>query len=213
MSDMQLSFLSAEAATFDINAVDDGVIRDSGPYSGSAALFLSQRPVDDCVFGLGFTNWKALIDHALRSGHFELFSLAESHIGLRKHGFRHAPIPRLPPAGVTYVLQRLLSLAADRSVSLGRHDKMVSVGNDVSHKVVLEKGLCWITVKQGNNVVRTSASIELLAFSDTAKNDPDPIAIQVERLLCNAGAVEDMAMRNGCRSIASHILRIAHGVR
>lgn len=213
MSDMQLSFLSAEAATFDINAVDDGVIRDSDTYTGSAALFLGQLPVDDCVFGLGFTNWKALIDHALRSGHFELFSYDEIRIGLRKHGYRYAPIPRLPAAGVTYVLQRLLTLAADRAGSLGRHDKMVSVGNYVSHKVVVEEGLCCITLKQDNTVVRTSLSIEQLAFSDTAKSDPDPIAIQVERLLYNAGAVEGAALRNGCRSIATHILRIAHGVR
>lgn len=213
MSEMQLFFLSAEAATFDINSVDDGFILDSDSSCGSAAHYLSHRPVDDCVLGLGFTNWKALIDHALRSGHFELFTCVDGGIGLRKYGYRHGPIPRLPAAGVTYVLQRLLSLAADRDGSLGRNDKMVSAGNDFSHKLVVEQGQCCITIKRDDALVRTSLNIEQLAFSDTAKSDPDPIAMQVERLLCNAGAVECVALRIACRSIATQILRIAHGVR
>lgn len=99
MSELQLSFLETAPAEFDVNAVDDGVVAAGKATQGSAALSLSQRSVDDWVFGLGFTNWKNVIDHAIQTGHYELFSAEDGVSGLKKHGYRYAPIPRLPAGG------------------------------------------------------------------------------------------------------------------
>ena len=89
MNDQQLSFLCAEPAAFDVNAVDDAVIRPGMLGAGAVATLLAQRAVDDWVLGLGFTNWKALLDHALHSGHYELYSSDNDSVGLRKHGYRY----------------------------------------------------------------------------------------------------------------------------
>lgn len=213
MSEMQLSFLSTEPTGFDVNAVDDGVIRESVPVLGSAAHALAQRAVDDCVFGLGFTNWKCLIDHALLTGHFDLFEASGGELGLRKHGYQHAPIPRLPSGAASYIQQHRLTLAAERSALAGRHERMISVSPDFSHKCVIEHGVCDLTVKQDGIVVRAAVQVQHLSFSDTKANDFSPLAIQLEHVLVKAGAHSGEALNNGCKSLAAHILRIPSGLR
>jgi hypothetical protein len=213
MTDMQLSFLSAEPSAFDVNAVDDGAILDSSSFEGSNAVFLAQRPVDDWVFGLGFTNWKVVIDHALKSCHYELYTSTDGMLGLRKHGYRYSPVPRLPAGAARYIQQQLLALASERKGLTGRHDKMISITPDFAHKVFVENGVCDITIKQNGNIIRTTLQAGHLSFSDTSISDPEPIALQVAQVLEGAGAQPSVELDAGCRSIASHILRIAHGVR
>ena len=55
MNDQQLSFLCAEPAAFDVNAVDDAVIRPGMLGAGAVATLLAQRAVDDWVLGLGLS--------------------------------------------------------------------------------------------------------------------------------------------------------------
>lgn len=212
MTDQQLSFLSAEPSAFDVNAVDDGIIRPASSRQGSAASHLGQRSVDDWVFGLGFTNWKSVIDHALRSGHYELYASEDGCHGLRKHGYRYAPIPRLPASGVCYILQRLLVIAAARNVDRARHEKMIVVTSGFAHKSVIQAGVCDLTIKQEGLVIKACVQVEDLGFDDS-RNDCSQLAIQLMRILANAGAQEGPLLANGCKSLANHLVRMAIGVR
>jgi len=212
MIDKQLSFLSTEPSAFDVNAVDHGVIHDGHSYKGSAALCLAQRHVDDCVFGLGFTNWKVVIDHALSSNHYELCEV-DGRLGLRKHGFRYAPIPTLPSGGAAYVQQRLLAIASERKASPGRHEKMVVLTPDFAHKIVVEASACDLTIKQNGSVIRACILVDHVSFSDTSISDPEPVSIQLEQVLLDAGASTSDSLRSGCKAMANQILRMAHGVR
>lgn len=213
MSDLQLSFLDADLQAIDVNAVDDGVVMYGAGLDGAAALTLSQRPVDDWVFGLGFTNWKAVIDHAIRSGHYELYAGDEGFLGLRKSGFKYAPIPKLPAGGATYVQQRLLILATERTEALSRVERMVAVDAEFSHKCVVEDGECNVTIKQSGVVVRASVPVDQLKFSDTSKTDHKPLAVQISHALVLAGSHPGTQLDKGCQSLAGYILRIANGVR
>lgn len=64
---------------------------------------LNERVVDDCVFGMGMTSWKSLIDRALITGHTQLFNKSDVHTGLRKPGHDYGAIPQLPDRGAEYV--------------------------------------------------------------------------------------------------------------
>lgn len=214
MSESQLSFLSTEPSLFDVNAIDDGVILPAPVIEGLVGSVLARRSVDDCVLGLGFTNWKSLIDHALRTGHFELYDSENGLLGLRMYGHRYAPIPRLPAAGATYVQQRLLAVAAERKLSPGRNERMITPSAGVAHKCAIEGGLCDLTIKQHDGlVVRAAIPIDQLSFSDTHKNDPVQLGKQLERVLIQAGAYEDEPLRIGAKSLAAYILRVVQGVR
>lgn len=213
MSDLQLSFLDADPQAFDVNAIDDGVVMFGTGLDGAAALTLSQRPVDDWVFGLGFTNWKAVIDHAIRSGHYELFDGEEGCLGLRKSGYKYAPIPRLPAGGATYVQQRLLIIASERSAALSRSERMVAAGADFSHKCVVEGGACDVTIKQSGLVVRAAIQVDQMNFSDVSKADHSSLAVQLCHALVLAGAHPGVQLDKGCQSLAGHIARIVNGVR
>ncbi|HDS1721577.1 hypothetical protein NPS53_08705 [Pseudomonas putida] len=210
MNDQQLSFLCAEPTAFDVNAVDDAVVRPGTLDSGAVASQLSQRAVDDWVLGLGFTNWKTLLDHALQSGHYELYNSDDGSIGLRKHGYRYAPIPQLPTGGSMYVQQRLLMIAATRNA--GRQDKMIAAGPGFAHKVVVEGTFCDLTVKQDGQVIRAGLQVDDLAFGDLI-GDTAQLVEQLCSVLIKAGAASSVQLNNGCKSIALHISRIAHGVR
>lgn len=213
MSELQLSFLDTTPAEFDVNAVDDGAVSTGKAIQGSAALALSKRPVDDWVFGLGFTNWKNVIDHAIQTGHYELYSGDDGVPGLKKHGYRYAPIPKLPAGGATYVQQRLLVIAAQRGAAFGRNERMVQAGPEILHKCVVEQGHCDLMIKHGGEVVRASLMVEQLNFSDQAKPDPGHIAVQFSRVLESAGAQADKRLDKGCMSLAAHLLRVVHGLR
>lgn len=212
MSDQQLSFLSAEPSAYDLNAVDDGIIRPTPASDGSVASVLAQRSVDDWVFGLGFTNWKTVIDHALSTGHFELYSSDDGCLGLRKHGYRYAPIPRLPTGGATYIQQRLLLIVSARNADRGRHEKMVVAGPEFAHKCVVEGGVCDLTVKQGAAVVRAFIQVDELNFDESA-NELHQLAEQLAHILTKAGALEGTQLAQGCKSLANHMVRMANGVR
>lgn len=212
MSDQQLSFLNSEPSAFDVNAVDDGVIGPGTFREGSVATFLSRRPVDDWVLGLGFTNWKTLIDHALQTGHYELFPCEAGGLGLRKCGFRYAPIPRLPDGGSTYILQRLLVIASARNDLCGRQEKLISAAPDFAHKCVIEKGFCDLTVKQAGEVIRVAVPVEELHFDDHL-GESVQLAAQLEQLLVKAGANKGQQLTSGCKSLTSRIVRIATGGR
>lgn len=212
MSDQQLSFLIAEPSAFDVNAVDDGLIRPGTTFTGSAAGQLAQRSVDDWVFGLGFTSWKSLIDHALWSGHFELFNAGDGLYGLRKHGHRYAPIPLLPAGGVCYILQRLLVIASGQKSDRARLQKMVVVTPEFAHKNVVDEGVCDLTIKQGGQVIRACVQVEELAFGDSL-GDSSQLVKQLERILVGAGAQEDVLLTHGCKSLAVHLTRMATGAR
>ncbi|MFL1449302.1 hypothetical protein ACI77O_12975 [Pseudomonas tritici] len=213
MSDMQLSFLSTEPTAYDVNSVDDGAIQKHPVTRATVATALSARAVDDTVLGLGFTNWRALIDHALRTGHFELFETAFGSIGLRKYGYRFGPIPALPVGGTSYVQQRLLLLSADVSATAGRHERMISAGPDFAHKCVVADGCCDLTVKQVSVVVRVSLAVDTLSYSETVVADTSDLEAQLEAELLIAGATPGASLTTGCKSLAVHMLRISQGMR
>jgi hypothetical protein len=215
MRDQQLSFLAIESSQFDVNAVDDGVISPAPhlPVYGSVALALAQRAVDDWVFCLGFTSWKAVIDHAILTGHHEIYNSEDGVLGLRKHGYRYAPIPRLPAGGATYTQQRLLSITSEQNIASGRNERMVAATPEFSHKCVIEGGICNLTVKQGSAVFRAATSVDQLSFSDRAKSDAVHLSVQLNAVLVQAGTAKGIQLNQGCLSLATHILRIVHGVR
>lgn len=212
MKDHQLSFLSSEPTAFDVNAIDDASIRPVALGAGNVGSVLSKRSVDDWVLGLGFTNWKALLDHAIQTGHYELYDSEDGCLGLRKHGYRYAPIPRLPAGGAAYIQQRLLLLAGLRNPSSGRQEKMISVTPDFAHKCVIENGFCDLTVKQGGEVIRAGMSVDEIAFGERL-DDFLPLTEQLARVLVKSGAKHVPQLMQGCKSLASHIARIANGVR
>ena len=211
MNDQQLSFLSAEPAAFDVNAVDAAFIRSVPLDAGSVGAALAQRSVDDWVLGLGFTNWKTLIDHALQTSHFELYASEDGCLGLRKHGYRYAPIPRLPEGGSAYIQQRLLMIAAVRNAGLDRQEKMVTANPHFAHKCVIENGYCDLTVKQGVHVIRAGLQVDDLNFDD-CPGQYIQLVKQLEGLLLSAGVQNDVHLASGCKSLAAHIVRIALGV-
>jgi hypothetical protein len=213
MSELQLSFLDTTPAKFDVNAVDDGVVSSEFTTQEPAGQALSQRPVDDWVFGLGFTNWKNVIDHAIQTGHYELFAADHGFSGLRKRGYRYAPIPKLPSAGAVYVQQRLMLLAAQRGVAFGRNERMVQAGPEFLHKCVVENGHCDLMVKLGGGVFRASLFVDQLDFADGATPDPSHIAMQLARCFETAGAQADLRLEKGCMSMAAHMVRVVHGLR
>lgn len=212
MTDQQLSFLSAEPAAFDVNAVDDALIRSVPLDGGTVGAALAQRAVDDWVLGLGFTNWKSLIDHALQTSHFELYASEDGWLGLRKHGYRYAPIPRLPAGGSAYVQQRLLVIASARNAALDRQEKMVAANAHFAHKCVIENGYCDLTVKQGVHVIRAGLQVDDLNFDD-CPGQSIQLVKQLEHVLLSAGVQNDAHLTSGCKSLAAHIVRLALGVR
>lgn len=213
MSHQQLSFLSAEPSAFDVNSIDDGVILAYASRAESASKELSSRPVDDWVFGLGFTNWKALIDHALRTSHYELVDPVGGACALRKHGYRYAPIPRLPPMGMRYVQQRLLVLAGERKGLLSRHEKMTATGASFSHKVVVDGEACLLTVKLNGHLAKLSIQADQLLFPDKERSNVQELADQFQLLLaCSFGLISD-DLTLGCRAIAIQLVRATQALK
>lgn len=215
MSEQQLSFLSAEPSVFDVNAIDNGSICASMPIEGQASVSLAQRSVDDWVFGLGFTNWKTVIDHALRTGHYELYASDDGCMGLRKYGYRYSPIPRLPKGAITYIQQQLLVIASDRknAAYTERYERMFSVGSDLAYKCVVKHGACDVTIKQNEAIFRTAITTDQLNFSDASKDDPMHLAIQLEQVLATVGVKGSHAVMCVAKALAQHIIRIALSVR
>jgi hypothetical protein len=217
MIDQQLSFLiSADLNACDVNAVDCGVII---PGSASvptqfAALLLAERTVDDWVFGLGFTNWKVVIDHALQTGHYELYDSEDGLQGLRKHGYRYAPIPRLPVAGAIYIKQQLLLIAcAKLSRKRLPAERFISAGEGVSYKCSVTSNTCDVQVKIGPNTYQASVAVNELCFSELAQEDVPSLTLQFSAVLSNAGCPQGLPLNSAARAIAIHLARLFGGVR
>ena len=87
------------------SAIDFTSENRSGIKAGDA---LSRMFVDDRVFRLGKTNWRQLLDHALASGHTELYLAEDGRQGLRMPSYRFGPITRMPLQGPEYVKRTLL---------------------------------------------------------------------------------------------------------
>lgn len=217
MIDQQLSFLiSADLNACDVNAVDCGVIL-PGPASAPtqfAAQLLAERTVDDWVFGLGFTNWKVVIDHALQTGHYELYDSEDGLQGLRKHGYRYAPIPRLPVAGSIYIKQQLLLIACAK---LNRKrlpaERFIPVSEGVTYKCTVTTNTCDVQVKTGPNTYQASIAVSELCFSELAQDDVPGLTLQFTALLSSAGCTQPLPLKSAARAIAIHLARLSGGVR
>ncbi len=112
----QLNLFAAppKPAKIDINSVNArSSLKPDDSGRRLAADALAERIVDDRVFSLGVTNWKKVIDYALSTGHTEIFDGEDNRPGLRKAGFRYAPLPRLPERAVEYIKGRLLVMGAE----------------------------------------------------------------------------------------------------
>lgn len=112
----QLNLFAAPAkpARIDINSVDArSNLKPDDSGRRQAADALAERIVDDRVFSLGITNWKKVIDCALSTGHTEIYKGEDDRPGLRKSGYRYAPLPRLPERAVEYIKGRLLVMGVE----------------------------------------------------------------------------------------------------
>lgn len=213
MSHQQLSFLSTEPSAFDVNSIDDGLILGHATAGESASHVLSTRYVDDWVFGLGFTNWKALLDHALRTGHHELVALEGGAGALRKHGYSYAAIPRLPAMGMRYVQQRLLVMACERLGLLSRHERLIQTGSCFSHKIVVDGEACNLTLKYNGILAKLSLQADQLRFPDAAGANLEDFAEQIQQLLADTFNLDSNDLSLGCRAIAGQLVRVTQALR
>lgn len=213
MSKHQLSLLQTVTfAPCDVNAVDHGHLYPSSiPASQDVSADLASRAVDDWVFGLGFTNWKTVIDHALQTGHLELFPADESGFyGLRKHGYRYAPISRLPRSGVTYIQQQLLNRAADRVThSKSTPHRATPFGSGYAYKCVVSCGTCLVEISGTADPIRVAVPVAQLAFSDDAPWSTASLRAQVDALLANAGMTDNEVRMEAAKLTTAHLTRLA----
>ncbi len=120
-------FKGSGPTTFDVNSINGTkeMVPDNRPrLSAGAALKL--RVVDDRVFSVGITTWKALIDLAFNTGHVELFESEDNRVGLRKPGYLYAPLPRLPERAAEYVKTRQLAKGADLYLAKRANPRKIS---------------------------------------------------------------------------------------
>lgn len=215
MFDHQLSLLTTNSLdAVDVNAVDHGVVTERNISNHHiAADELARWTVDDWVFGLGVTNWKAVVDRALQTGHFELFRSEEGRLGLRKHGYRYAPIPRLPSPAVTYIQQQLLHMAAARlskQKKNAEHSHFKPVAKGLSCCCVVSNGVVHVQVAPGNGgLVSMHCSVDELAFSDRDPRTTDSLAGQFQVFLAAAGLTDFSAHCAVAKVVANHLVRLA----
>lgn len=212
MSEHQLSFLSASSLdACDLNAVDHGVVvHQPAPATVLASVDLSERIVDDWVFGLGFTNWKAVIDHALQTGHYEIHASGEDdRYGLRKHGYRYAPIPRLPRSGVTYIQQQLLNLASERlkqkKPAAIRHTPVTA---GLAYRCLVSNGVFQVEVSGPSLQISFTLPVAHLEFSDHDPRCSSALTNQVASLLGSEGLSDHAAQCAVARMISAHLMRL-----
>lgn len=149
MNAHQMTLLNPEASTCDLNAIDHGHV--AGPKHERATKVhdLSCKAVRDLAFPLGVTTWKTLIDTAMQTGHTELYSDGFS-VGLRKPGYKFAPIPKLPAGGVRYVKAKMLEQAiGDGHVKnlLGKNKIRAKLRNRMLELSMISSGCeCAVTI-------------------------------------------------------------------
>lgn len=136
----------------------------SNPTGIAAGEALSRMIVDDRVLFLGMTNWRALLDRAITSGHTELYPSEDGRQGLRKPGFRFGPITRMPEQGHEYVKRAVLALKLQKALSAGVALKSVriTVWETIKLDLVARASGILIVVYEGR---KAAASLEL-AFAD-----------------------------------------------
>lgn len=210
MHNLQLSFFATAAIdACDINAVDAGVIHSRPALTPEAAKELADRTVDDWVFGLGFTNWKAVIDHAIQTAHFELFASEDGLYGLRKYGFRNAPIPRLPRSGVTYIQQQLLIIAGERQgKKAASAPRLITVSNSAAFKCIIASGDCRVIAIVDGEKHSVTVSVSDLQFSDTDARSIATLAGQLEAVLGQSGVESEASKHALGKAVAHHLLSI-----
>lgn len=130
---------------------DDQVPAANKRNSGSE---LSAMVVDDRVLSQGITTWRNLIDFAIRTGHTELFASEDDRQGLRRPGFRYAPINRLPERGPEYVKDVLAGQLATRLEQKGAQFASGRMTGDETFKaqVVLDGSTFQISVYEGRKL-------------------------------------------------------------
>lgn len=170
-------FKGSGPAAYDVNSINGNkrLVPDTRPrLSAGAALKL--RVVDDRVFSVGITTWKALIDLAIDTGHTELFESEDERSGLRKPGFLYAPLPRLPDRAAEYVKTRLLARGAAAYLSKRANPRKVSTELTGSRNVTVEvKGDClavWISSPGGDQI---HWGLNHCAFPFTDGNDDEDL--------------------------------------
>lgn len=170
-------FKGTGPAAYDVNSVNNNkrLVPDTRPrLSAGAALKL--RVVDDRVFSVGITTWKALIDLALDTGHTELFASEDERQGLRKPGYLYAPLPRLPDRAAEYVKTRLLAKGAAAYLSKRSNPRKVSteLADDISLTVVIKDDCLALQISH-NSEAAISWELQHCAFPFTDGDDADDL--------------------------------------
>lgn len=173
-SQLSLHHIPEGSQAFDINRLD-ATRNTVGPAStrGSAESALAERVVDDRVFNMGMTNWKAVIDRAILLGHTELFDSEFNRQGLRTHGHRYSPVPLLPERAVEYVKSRVLVIGA-RKLTKKTRDQLGVTTELASGKALLVKlsaTTVELSVSLDDQVVSLQVAFEEIAFSDGREAD------------------------------------------
>jgi hypothetical protein len=199
----QLSLLNIPepSVTFDVNRLDAVRLNeDHMPTSGSAASALSTRTVDDRVFHMGMTNWKAVIDRALLLGHSELHDSGTGRQGLRKHGHRFSPIPLLPARAAEYVKERLLLTGATKltKTSKVRLGCSASLPNGMQLKVSLTSNGTEVFIADGAQRISILISFEVTPFSDgLAPDDINLIGKLATKMLKRQASTQGLMLKLG----------------
>ncbi len=127
------------------------------PSKRSAGAELGDMVVDDRVLSQGITTWRSLIDFAIRTGHTELYESEDGRQGLRRPGFRYAPISRLPERAPEYVKDvltgRLASYLEQKKLQLT--SARVAADDTFKAQVVLESSTFQISIFEGRKLDST----------------------------------------------------------
>jgi hypothetical protein len=168
-SQLPLLNIPEPGKAFDINRLD-GTRKSVGtaPSRGSAESALASRVVDDRVFQMGMTNWKAVIDRAIFMGHTELFDSEFGRLGLRKHGFRYSPVPLLPERGAEYVKSCALIIGASK-LSKKMRDQFgctAELANGKQLKIALSSTSIDLVISDGDRATAVQVLFDDVVFSD-----------------------------------------------
>jgi hypothetical protein len=120
----------------------------------SAAAELSDMVVDDRVLSQGITTWRNLVDFAIRTGHTELYESEDGRQGLRRPGFRYAPISRLPERAPEYVKDVLAGQLAARleKLKVQQSSGRLTADDEFKVQISLEGSTFQVSVYEGRKL-------------------------------------------------------------
>lgn len=199
----QLALLNIpeSTATFDVNRLDGvRMNNDQLPAFGTAASALSARTVDDRVFHMGMTNWKAVIDRALLLDHTELFDSDFGRQGLRKHGYRYSPVPLLPARAVEYVKGCVLLMGANKLTNKARSRLgcTAALTNGMHLTVTVIGSGTEIFVADGAQLSSVQLRFDEISFSDgLAPDDAKLIGKLVAKVLKRQASTQGLMLKLG----------------